>query len=288
LAIEQAVLALDAKNNEARRAELIARIVLARLSMAKGNSPEAISQLKVAATFAESLIKTEPDNTFWAETGSELYSYYGEDTFYVSDMSFAHDAATRACAIANDLVKRDPSVVRWRGYLLSRCQLLQAMLKAHSGNQKDALDLTQEVALRIDGLPAHDKEGDQLIRWQFGAALLANGDALRATGQSEAARLAWERAVAVLAPQQDREDAAMQTILAAALLRLDRRDEAALIIAKLDGIGYAHPTFIALKTPREDASPGTSGATTRRQEKSIAASANDMSGTPAGAHPSKQ
>ena len=287
LAIEQAVLAVDPKNNEARRAELVARIVLARLSMAKGNSPEAIGQLKVAAALAESLIKTEPDNTFWAETGSDLYSYYGEDAFYVSDLKVAHDAATRACAIANDLVKRDTSVVRWRGYLLSRCQLLQAMLKVHSGNQQDALDLSQEVVQRIDGLSAHDKEGDQLIRWQLGAALLASGDALRATGQSEGARLAWERAVAVLSPQQDREDAAMQTVLASALLRLDRRDEAAPIVAKLDGIGYAHPTFLALKTPREDESPAT-GATVHRQQEPIAVTANDTNGTPAGAHPSKQ
>ena len=147
-------------------------------------------------------------------------------------------------------MKRDASVVRWRGFHLSRCQSLQATLAAHAGDHDGALERSREVVTRIDALKPADKEGDQPIRWQLGAALLAIGDECRAANRLDDARAAWERVVAVLGAEQEREDAAMQTILAAAFLRLGRADEAAPIVAKWERAGYAHPDFIAIRTER--------------------------------------
>ena len=279
LAINESVLASDSKNNDARRAALVARIALARLSMAKGDAPEAMNKLRDATTLAESLIRTEPDNTLWSEIGADLYAYYGEDAYYVSELKVAQEAATRSCAIAGDLVKRDASVVRWRGYLLSRCQSLQALLKARSGDRQGALDLLQQVVQRIDGLRPRDREGDQLIRWQLAAALLAGGDVQRGMDHHADAHAAWERAVAVLAPEQDREDLTMQTILATALLRLGRHDEAAPIVARLDRIGYAHPAFIAVKSAPEGDTVRTSAREPApRSEEPAVASASPTDG----------
>jgi len=145
------------------------------------------------------------------------------------------------------LIEHDASVVRWRAFLLSRCELLQAKLKSRSGDHAGALDLTQRVVDRIDTLHSADKEADQLVRWQLAAALLASGDEYAAANRPSDAQQAWERTVSELAPQQTREDALVQTILAAALLRLGRADEAMPIVARLDGMGYAHPDFIAIK-----------------------------------------
>jgi tetratricopeptide (TPR) repeat protein len=282
LAIDQSVLTIDPKNNEGQRDVLVARIALARLSMAKGNPPEAIVQLRTATTLAESLISTAPDNTLWAEIASDAYAYYGEDAAYVADFTVAHEAASRACAIATDLVKRDASVVRWRGYQLSRCQLLQAMLMARSGRHQDALDLAQQVVQRIDGLAPNDKTGDPLIRWQLGAALLASGDEYRAGERLENARQSWQRAVDTLKPEQDREDTAMQTILATALLRLGRDDEAMPIITRLNRIGYAHPAFVAIKTAQSKGPPGAS-ADERAPAPAICRAGEPCERTPAGA-----
>lgn len=251
LAIYTAVLAADANNNDARRGEQVARSALARLSAAKGNLPEALEQLRIATTLADSLVKTEPDNTLWADIGADVNAFYGEVAFRLADLKLAGDAASHACSLAQDLVKRDASVVRWRGLHLSRCQSLQAALAAHAGEYGDALDRSREVVARIDALKPGDKEGDQSIRWQLAAALLAIGDECSAMHRADDARAAWERVVAVLGPAQEREDAAMQTILAAALLRLGRGDEAAPIVEKWERAGYAHPDFIAIKTQRD-------------------------------------
>ena len=248
LAIYASVLATDANNNDARRGELVARSALARLSAAKGRLPEALEQLRIATTLADSLMKTEPDNTLWTDIGADVNAFYGEVAFRLTDPKLAGEAAARSCTLAHDLVKRDASVVRWRGFHLSRCQSLQAALAAQAGNHAAALERSREVVARIDALKPADREGDQPIRWQLAAALLAIGDECRAMQRTDDAREAWGRVVAVLGPEQQREDAAMQTILATALLRLGRADEAAPIVAKWEHAGYAHPDFIALKT----------------------------------------
>jgi len=250
LAIYTAVLGIGANNNDARRGELVARSALARLSMAKGSAADALEQLRIAAALAETLIRTEPDNTLWADIGADVNAFYGEVAYRLSDLKLASDAAARSCALAHDLVKRDASVVRWRGFHLSRCQSLQATLAAHAGDHDGALERSREVVTRIDALKPADKEGDQPIRWQLGIALLAIGDECRAANRLDDARAAWERVVAVLGAEQEREDAAMQTILAAAFLRLGRADEAAPIVAKWERAGYAHPDFIAIRTER--------------------------------------
>jgi eukaryotic-like serine/threonine-protein kinase len=250
LAIYTSVLAGDPNNNDARRGELVARSALARLSEAKGSLSEALEQLRIATGLADSLIRTEPDNTLWADIGADVNAFYGEVAYRLADIALASNAAARSCALAQDLVKRDASVVRWRGFHLSRCQSLQATLAVHAGDHNGALERSREVVVRIDTLKSADNEGDQPIRWQLGVALLAIGDECRAVNRPDDARAAWERVVAVLGPEQEREDAAMQTVLATALLRLGRADEAAPIIAKWERAGYAHPDFIAIKTER--------------------------------------
>jgi tetratricopeptide (TPR) repeat protein len=248
LAIYTSVLATDANNNDARRGELVARSALARLSAAKGNLPEALEQLRTATTLADALVKTEPDNTLWADIGADVNAFYGEVAYRLADYELARAAASRSCALAQDLVKRDASVVRWRGFHLSRCQSLQATLAAEDHDYAGALDRSREVVARIDALKPADKEDDQPIRWQLGAALLAIGDECLAMHRADDARDAWERVLAVLGPEQEREDAAMQTILATALLRLGRGGEAAPIVAKWQRAGYAHPDFVAIGT----------------------------------------
>ncbi len=250
LAIYQTVLAIDPNNNDTRRAELVAHSALARLSAAQGAMPDALDQLRTATTLADALIRTEPDNTLWADIGADVYAFYGEVAYRLSDLKLASEAAARSCALAKDLVKRDASVVRWRGFHLSRCESLQAQLAAHAGDYDAALERTREVIARIDALKAADRDDDQSIRWQLGAALLSLGDEYLAKNRPDDARAAWDRVIAVLGPGQEREDALMQTVLAAAFLRLGRGDDAAPIIEKWERAGFAHPDFIAIKTER--------------------------------------
>ena len=272
LAIDQSVLKLDPKNSNAERDVLVVRIALARLAMARGKSSDALDQLRMATALAETLVTAAPDNTLWAEIASDAYSYLGEDAFLAGDIAAAHQGAARSCAIVTDLIKRDSTVVRWRGFHLSRCQLLQASLDAHSGNHQRALVVSLEVVQRIDALGASDKAGDQLIRWQLGAALLASGDAYRAEDRLDDAQRAWQRAVETLEVEQDREDAGMLTVLATALLRIGRVDEATSIIERLSRIGYEHPAFLAIKVgQRGDSSDASTDKNLSARESAVLA-----------------
>ncbi len=243
LAIYQAVLAKDPSNNDAKSRLLVCRQMLASLAIENGELQSAIDQLRTAAKLADALLQAEPDSTLWAEFAAHAYVALGEALHLDGDDAAARNEAARALSISEGLVKRDPSVQRWSAYLLSRCQLLQVALD-RTGSAA-ALATVQGVVSRIDGMQPTSTD-DQLIRWQLGAALLAEGDLHRRDGHTDDSRVAWERAVAVLAPQQDREDAAMQLVLASALWRLDRAADAAAIVSRLQHIGYLHPDFVAL------------------------------------------
>ena len=151
----------------------------------------------------------------------------------------------RATALAKELVRRDQSVVRWRALLLSQCELRQAALDARGGRAADALRLSQQVVDRIDGL-SEDEKRDHLIRSELGAALLATGDLYRGQQKLDEARAAWERVVAVLAPDQEHASPVVQTLRATALFRLGRESDAR-AIADLEKIGYRHPEFVELQ-----------------------------------------
>jgi len=242
LATYQSMLSIDPNNNDAKRGVLVAGGVLARLSLARGHPTQAADQYGTAAKFADELIAAEPKNTDWADMSAQTYAEYGEALHFAGEDAAARAQIARATAIAEALIQNDASVVRWRAYLLSRCQLLEAELNAHAGDHAGALRLAQGVARRIDGLEQSEKS-DQLIRWQLAASLLASGDEYRAMDRADEAQRQWKRAAELLATDQEREDALVQTVLAAALLRLGRRDEASRILTRLQAMRYRHPAF---------------------------------------------
>jgi len=282
----RSVLSIDPNNNEAKRGVLVASGVLARLSIAKGNLAQATSQFASAAKFADELIAAEPKNTDWADMSAQTYADFGEALHFMDDKSGAHTQIAHATEIAERLIQNDSTVIRWQTYLLSRCQLLQALLKANAGDHETALKQSQEVVRRIDVLARSEGKSDELVRGLLATALLASGDEFRAMAQADEAQREWQRAVVVLAPNQDREDALMQTVLAAALLRLGRRDEASPILARLQSIGYRHPAFVeAQQLFASDAHERTPGASNNAQSTSIAAVATKSDGRdPASGH----
>ncbi|HKE48587.1 MAG TPA: TIR domain-containing protein [Rhodanobacteraceae bacterium] len=246
LAIYGRVLAADPGNNDAKRSLLVARYALARLSMSRGDVKSAVDELRSAATLAGELMRAEPDSTQWADMSAQAYAYLGEALAFDGDARAARAEVDRACAIAQDLVRRDASVVRWRAFLQSRCDLLRAGFLAESGDHLAALNLAQQVVQRIDALGAGEKE-DQLVRTQLGLALGVCGAQQAALGQGAQALDCWQRVVTELLPDQAREDALTQTVLASALSRVGRNDDAAAVVANLDRIGFRHPAFLAVK-----------------------------------------
>jgi tetratricopeptide (TPR) repeat protein len=256
LAIYEKVLASDPQNNSAKRSELVSRHAIARLSIARGELTPAIEQLNTAVKLADGLIAAEPDSTSWADDGAQTHLLLSETLMLDGDDAGARVLAARACATAADLVKRDPTVVRWRSFLLSRCEWLQASLDAKAGQHAAELATVAGVVRRLDDLPSAEK-ADALARMQLGAALLLRGDEHAALGQHDEAKADWQRAAAELSTDASGEDAAAQTILATALLRAERVGEAAPIVARLEEAGYRHPAFIVLKTDSSSAAHGT-------------------------------
>jgi len=278
LATYQSVLAIDPNNNDAKRGFLVASGVLARLSIANGKLPQAIDQFEAAATFADQLIAAEPKNTDWADMSAQTYAEFGEALHFSGDDSGARKQIARATEIAERLIQDDSSVIRWQAYLLSRCNLLQAEVASRGGDHQGALKQAQEVVRRIDGFEQSEKS-DELIRWQLATALLLSGDEFLALDQRDEAQHAWQRAATVLAADQDREDALMQTVLATALLRLGRRDELSPILARLQGIGYRHPAFTEVEQRiASDAPARAPDASITRQATTLAATTEKNDG----------
>ncbi|HEX6178867.1 MAG TPA: hypothetical protein VF057_10950, partial [Thermoanaerobaculia bacterium] len=75
-------------------------------------------------------------------------------------------------------------------------------------------------------------------------AYLVLGDAEAASGRAAKAREAWSRAAAIL-PLKASETPEARDISVRALIRLQRRDEAAPVIEQLQRIGYRAPDFLS-------------------------------------------
>lgn len=242
----KAVLAQDPKNNDAKQHLLVCEHALARLALAQGDIKLALDELQTAKTFAEDLMLAEPDSTLWIESASDTYAALALALHFQGDDAAARTNIARATVLAKDLVRRDSSVVRWRAVLLGQCELHLATLEAVSGRHEEALRLSQHVVQGIDGL--HDDEKrDHLIRAVLAAALLRSGDEYQSMAKGEDARAAWQRVVAVLAPDQEHASPVVQTLRASALFRLGRESDARAIAADLEKIGYRHPEFVELQ-----------------------------------------
>jgi tetratricopeptide (TPR) repeat protein len=226
-----------------KRAMMTAHRVMGRLFASRGETDEAMSHLQKAAALADELIRTEPDNTEWAQYAAGSTLDLGELQLAVGQAEAAGVSARAGCGIATRLLDRDSSVDFWRATLRGDCLALRARLALARNAPGEAQALAdRRVAIARDELA----RGRTLAaQYALADAELLRGQVAERVGNAAAARSAWQAAAAAW-PKQGELQPFQLAKWALLLKRLGRTGEAKQTERLLAEMGYRHPAFMEL------------------------------------------
>ena len=219
-----------------KRDELATRRALSRLFASRGQMREAFEQATLNAAVLSFLTKTEPENTEWAQAGANVSLERAELQLAAGRTTEARTSGEAGCAAARRLIQRDRTVEMWRTQLQQQCAIIRARIALRTGATVEALAEAREL------LVLTRTEKDPINRAMSAAwANLLLGEALRASGQHDAARGAWQTAAA--AWPQGIEEKPQELARKATLFDLAGRDSER-IRKRLAAIGYRHPDYL--------------------------------------------
>ncbi|HUE79581.1 MAG TPA: toll/interleukin-1 receptor domain-containing protein [Sphingomicrobium sp.] len=224
-----------------KRAVMTAHRVLGRLFASRGEIDQGLFHLQKAADLADELIRTEPDNTEWAQFAASSTIDLGELQLAVGRAEAAGIAARAGCAIAARLMDRDASVVQWRATLRGECLALRAKLALARNVPAQAQALAaQRVAIaQAEVLRGRTPESE----FALADAELLRGEVAERLGDELTARSAWQAAAAAWPKlgELNPEQLARRAFL---LGQLGRAGEAQQASRQLAEMGYRHPAFV--------------------------------------------
>ena len=219
-----------------KRDELSARRALTRLFASRGQMREAFEQAALNLPVLAFLMKTEPNNTEWIQTGANVRFEQAELQLAAGRIAEARMAADSGCAAARQLAQRDRTVAMWRSKLQRRCATVRARIALRSGDTDAALTEARQllVLARGEREPTGRALATATANMLLGAALRASDQNEAALGALQTAAAAWPTGV---------EETPQDLALKATLFDLAGRDSAP-IRKRLAAIGYRHPDYL--------------------------------------------
>jgi tetratricopeptide (TPR) repeat protein len=216
------------------REQLItAHRALGILLASRGLTENGLVQLKAAVDQADALIPVEATNARWKQFGANAHLELAKTLLSTGGTQDAARETASACAALAQIQSRDPSPARTHA-LLSDCLAMRARLAAATGSEAAAVHYAQQA------LESAQKEhsGDATFdRYRVATAHRLLGDVRGKAGDASGAAAEWASGLAEL-PRNVREQPVEMYEHLALLQRLKRTEEARLLAARLNAIGY--------------------------------------------------
>ena len=228
----------DKPNTVLKQDELTARRAMARMLAYRGQIPSALEQARQASSVSEWLTRTEPKNTEWMQAGAQVNFDRAGLELTSGNVQQAKAAAQSACHTATGLIETNRSVALWRTRLQLRCADIHARIALRTGDRVGGVNLAREALVLARTEQNAIDRGLMIAK-----AELLLGDALQSTGQRDAARGAYERALAAWPKgieEQPRELADRAILLGL----LGRTEDANRLARQLTAMGYRDPDYL--------------------------------------------
>lgn len=225
---------------EYRRLAVVAHRAAGRLHAMRGDVDQALEQLNRSIGLGEELMRAEPDNANWAGWVAGPYLELGEVELARGHQPEAGTAARAGCDIANRLIARDSTKVEWR-VTRRACLNLRARLALAEGAHAEALAHSRRL-VEVARAESPSRPSTDALEALASAELL-NGMVADAAGNSGTARSAYAAALAAW-PKGVAESPLLTSRRAVLLAGLGRTEEADKVAARLEVIGYRHPTYL--------------------------------------------
>ena len=145
--------------------------------------------------------QADPGNTSRIEDAANAHAVLGEAELASGNLLAAARAATAAQALAERLVRTDPTIGRWDGPMLGAARLLTIRVAARSASSLAACRVALEPAIaeanRLGKLAAA-RPTDAKLALVAAQAEILRGDHAALSGRSADARAAWIGSLAIL------------------------------------------------------------------------------------------
>lgn len=224
-----------------RQQAMIAERAAGRLYAMRGDLALGIEHLSKSVAIGAALMRSEPDNADWAGLAASPYIDLGELQLAAGRADEAGIAARAGCDIAQRLAARDASVQAWRVDLSGACWTLRARLAMAQGAHGEARATTDRMVRLAGAELASNATVD--ARFALANAELARALAATAAGEGAVAQSAFRAALAAW-PKGTAETPAQTARRVLVLDGAGRSSDAQTAAARLDAIGYRHPTYL--------------------------------------------
>ncbi len=249
LALKQALVRRDTANKQYPQAVAFADAFLGELLVNEGNVIGADEPLHASRDILAMLAARDtanPDRRRLLANADRLLGFWA---FESADAPQANRALESGRALIAPLAARKPVNRGWQ-YMLARVQTLQGSVQLEMGRAADA-ETSERSALAVVEAALKAKPSDQNARVATTEAALVLGEVLARSGRLVEARASWQQAFTTI---DSAASASRLTdhlaLLATALIRLDRIDDARPVAAEVLRRGYRRPHWLALVRQR--------------------------------------
>ena len=216
-----------------------------RVLEARGELPRARQQYEGSLAILRRLAVRDLDNTDWQSELAYALRRLGGVLLTQGDPDGAWHHLEGARQIREDVYALDQSnAMRRRDW--ARTFIAIAKVLSVTGRSSEALATLRHADRELDSFIEETPDDRRALEIRGRGSLLM-GVVLAQIGQKGEARERWDLAVAMLEPlARESESSNTLALLAQALLRLERVDEASPLVHKLIDRGYREPGFLSL------------------------------------------
>ena len=244
LATERAIAARDTANRTYRERVALAQSYLGELLMVEGKLSEAadpVTESRAAYAAVAAYDTANVDRQRALAIADRLAGVYALEA---GDAVTARGPALASYTLLESLAKRAPTNAVLK-FNVARSLTLLGNTELALGRAAEA-EASQRRALEIVEPALEKKPTDLNTRVAVSDAQLALGDALASRGRRAEATVAWQRSLATIdSVARFRRLTDPLALQSAALLRLDRIDQARPIVAEVLNRGYRRPSWLA-------------------------------------------
>ncbi|MEO5971829.1 MAG: toll/interleukin-1 receptor domain-containing protein [Sphingomicrobium sp.] len=234
---------ISAPNSDAafRQQAMIAERAAGRLYAMRGDLALGLEHLRKSVAIGAALMRSEPDNAEWAGLAAAPAIDLGELQLAAGRTAEAGVSARAGCDIAQRLAQRDTSVEAWRVDLRGACWSLRVRLAMARGAGGEATALAAQLVQSSRAELARSNSVD--ARFALANSEMISALAAAAAGDRAAAEAAF-RAAFEDWPKGAAETPALTARRIVISDGLGLGNEADAAAARLDAIGYRHPTYL--------------------------------------------
>jgi tetratricopeptide (TPR) repeat protein len=183
---------------------------------------------------SDQLAAIESDNTLWELNGYRARFDLIRYLIATSDIAAAGTETDNACAAVKRLLAKDSQRPEWRAGLRD-CWIARARVALASKQPKQSASFAEEAVAVGKTVKTSDPVQE---KYMLASAYLLLGEALKASGNPDGAKTAWEAGLGVIPPNAAERPS--ETKEHRDLLDRLGADSAALT-RRLDAIGYRNP-----------------------------------------------